>query len=217
MAVAEKPAFDLQQSLKIHHRCQPSSSKDQKQAAIGMIYLLTTLFSQFHDWRDLVKEKEQGDMETLLASELAADIEKKAISKMPQSSAPSLYFDRSVKKLLKMFPNTDPDKGLPSDAVSLLREQYGPNKLPAPPKPSALKMLWGQLTDFMVIILLAACIVEAGEQEFNSMAVLLVVIVLNTIIGFTQEWKASKTLEALMHLSTPQVYISYSEVLSMPF
>ncbi|KAG2183376.1 hypothetical protein INT43_006382 [Umbelopsis isabellina] len=212
MAVSEKPAFELQQSLKIHHRCQPSSSKDQKQAAIGMIYLLTTLFSQFHDWRDLVKEKEQGDMETLLASELAGDIEKKAITKMPQSSAPllpppSLYFDRSVKKLLKMFPNTDPEKGLPSDAVPLLREQYGPNKLPEPPKPSALKMLWSQLTDFMVLILLAACIVEAGEQEFNSMAVLLVVIVLNTIIGFTQEWKASKTLEALMHLSTPQATV----------
>ncbi|CAO3675276.1 unnamed protein product [Umbelopsis ramanniana] len=212
VAVGEKPAFDLQQSLKIHHRCQPSSTNEQKQAAIGMIYLLTTLFPQFHDWRDLVKEREQGDMEVLLASELAKDIEKKEVAKMPQPSAPllpppSLYFDRSVKKLLKMFPNTDPDKGLPSDVIPLLREQYGQNKLPEPPKPSALKMIWTQLTDFMVIILIIACIVEAAEQEFNSMAVLLVVIVLNTVIGFTQEWKASKTLEALMHLSTPQATV----------
>lgn len=177
-----------------------------------MIYLLTTLFPQFHDWRDLVKEREHGDMEVLLASDLAKDIEKKEVAKMPQPSAPllpppSLYFDRSVKKLLRMFPNTDSDKGLPSDVVPLLREQYGQNKLPEPPKPSALKMIWTQLTDFMVIILIIACIVEAAEQEFNSMAVLLVVIVLNTVIGFTQEWKASKTLEALMHLSTPQVKI----------
>ncbi|KAG2175188.1 hypothetical protein INT44_007676 [Umbelopsis vinacea] len=212
VAVGEKPAFDLQQSLKIHHRCQPSSTNEQKQAAIGMIHLLTTLFPQFHDWRDLVKEREQGDMEVLLSSELAKDIEKKEVAKMPQPSAPllpppSLYFDKSVKKLLKMFPNTDPDKGLPSDVVPMLREQYGQNKLPEPPKPSALKMIWTQLTDFMVIILIIACIVEAAEQEFNSMAVLLVVIVLNTVIGFTQEWKASKTLEALMHLSTPQATV----------
>jgi Ca2+-transporting ATPase len=221
VAVGEKPAYVLQQSLKIHHRCQPSSTSEQKQAAIGMVYLLTTLFSQFNDWRDLVKEREQSDMETLLSSELASDIEQKAISNMPQSSAPllpppSLYFDRSVKKLLKMFPNTDPDKGLPSDVVPLLREQYGSNKLPEPPKPSALKMIWAQLTDFMVIILIIACIIEAGEQEFNSMAVLLVVIVLNTVIGFTQEWKASKTLEALMHLSTPQVNIIFLAICICP-
>jgi Ca2+-transporting ATPase len=105
-----------------------------------------------------------------------------------------------------MYAHTDPQQGLPTRLVPSLREHYGGlNKLPDPPKPSALKMIWTQLTDFIVLILLAAAVVQAGQQEFNSMAVLLVVVVLNTIIGFSQEWKASKTLNALMNLAVPMV------------
>ncbi|KAI8333613.1 hypothetical protein BC941DRAFT_380062 [Chlamydoabsidia padenii] len=209
-AVKERDTFDLRQQLKIHHRCQPSSTDEQKRGAIAMIQLM----SQFSDWRDLIKENEQGDMETLLKSPLAAEITKQKHSKRPASSTPllppppRLYFDRSVEKILGMYAHTDPQQGLPSRLVPSLREHYGGlNKLPDPPKPSALKIIWTQLTDFIVLILLAAAVVQAGQQEFNSMAVLLVVVVLNTIIGGSQEWKASKTLNALMNLSVPMAQV----------
>ncbi|ORZ08400.1 hypothetical protein BCR42DRAFT_462924 [Absidia repens] len=218
-AVGKRDIFDLRQQLKIHHRCQPSSTDEQKRGAIAMIQLMSQ-FVQLSDWRDLIKENEQGDMDTLLKSSLAAEITKQKNSKMPPSPMlastpnlllpppPRLYFDRSVEKMLGMFAHTDPQKGLPSHLVPSLREHYGGlNKLPDPPKPSALKMVWTQLTDFIVLILLAAAVVQAGQQEFNSMAVLLVVVVLNTIIGFSQEWKASKTLNALMNLSVPMAQV----------
>ncbi|KAI8391393.1 uncharacterized protein BYT42DRAFT_556718 [Radiomyces spectabilis] len=213
--VGDQDAFDLRSQLKIHYRCRPSSSSKQKRGAIAMVQLLTTYFPQFSDWRDLVKENEQSDMETLLASPLAAEIAKEK-NKMPRpGSAPNLmlpppqalYFDRPVEKLLRMFPLTDPDRGLDEDHIPALRQQYGCNKLPDPPRPSALRMLWSQITDMMVLILLAAAIIEASERDFNSMIVLLIVIVLNTIIGFSQEWKASKTLNALMNLSVPQARV----------
>ena len=60
----------------------------------------------------------------------------------------------------------------------------------------------------MVLILMAATIVTAVEQDFKGMGVLLSVIVLNTLIGFTQEYKANKALEALQKLSVPKVRIS---------
>lgn len=48
-------------------------------------------------------------------------------------------------------------------------------------------MFWYQLANFRVIILMIAAVVEAAEKDFNSMVVLLAVIVLNTVIGFSQE------------------------------
>ncbi|KAI9305238.1 hypothetical protein BJ944DRAFT_239839 [Cunninghamella echinulata] len=214
-AVNNRDTFELRNHLKIHHRCRSYSTEEQKRGAIAMIQLLKS-FTNNTDWRDLVKESEHGDMETLLKTPLAADIEKQTNSKMPPPQyhpklhlppPPRLYFDRSVEKILAMYSYTDKEKGLSEKMVPSLREHYGINRLPDPPKPSAMRMLWTQLTDFIVLILLAAAIIQAGQKEFNSMAVLLIVVVLNTIIGFSQEWKASKTLNALMNLSVPQARV----------
>ncbi|CAO3636431.1 unnamed protein product [Cunninghamella blakesleeana] len=213
-AVNNRDTFELRNHLKIHHRCRSYSTEEQKRSAIAMIQLLKSFTN--NDWHDFVKESDHGDMEALLKTPLAIEIEQQTNSKMPPPQyhpklhlppPPRLYFDRSVDKILAMYSYTDKDKGLPNDIIPALREHYGINKLPDPPKPSALKMLYTQLTDFIILILLAAAVVEAGQREFNSMAVLLVVVVLNTIIGFSQEWKASKTLNALMNLSVPQARV----------
>lgn len=45
------------------------------------------------------------------------------------------------------------------------------------------------------------------SQDFKGMSVLLAVIFLNTVIGFTQEWKASRALDALMRLGVPQAHV----------
>ncbi|KAI8643707.1 hypothetical protein BD408DRAFT_385071 [Parasitella parasitica] len=220
LVTSEMDVSDLRRQLKIHYRCQPSSSTNrQKRGALAMVMLFARYFpNQFADWRDLTKESEHGDMERLLNSSLAQEVKASdEKSQMPALNNPladvilpppqALYFDRSVEKLLGMFSQTDKENGLPSDLIPALRNQYGTNQLPTPARPNAFKMLWEQLTDFMVLILIAAAIVEAAEKEFNSMIVLLIVVVLNTIIGFSQEWKASKTLNALMNLEVPQAAV----------
>ena len=57
----------------------------------------------------------------------------------------------------------------------------------------------------MIIILIAAAIAEIATGEINPFIVLMVVVVVNVVIGFTQELKASKALEALRTLSVPKV------------
>ncbi|KAI8349622.1 hypothetical protein EDC96DRAFT_519911 [Choanephora cucurbitarum] len=211
--ISELDVSQLRSQLKLHYRCQPSSSEDQKMSVIKVIFTLAHFFPhQYGDWHELIKESEQNDLERLLKSPLAEKFREG--NKQPMSPQElvlfppqALYFDRSVEKLLKMFTHTDPVRGLSSDMVPALRDHYGTNQLPKPPRPNALKMIWEQLTDFIVLILIAAAIVEAAEKEFNSMIVLLVVVVLNTVIGFSQEWKASKTLNALMNLSVPQAHV----------
>ncbi|KAL9537762.1 hypothetical protein MBANPS3_011488 [Mucor bainieri] len=204
------PVFELRDRLKIHYRCQSWSTLEQKRGAVTMVQLLTSSnYGGAYGWRDLIKKDEQDGMKELMDKQ-----QQSAMPKDPATSTPllllppqALYVDRSVEKLMRMYPSSRLDAGLPSTAIQDLHKHYGYNQLPDPPKPSALKMLWYQLTDFMVIILLIAAIVEAAEKDFNSMSVLIVVIVLNTIIGFSQEWKASKTLNALMNLAVPKARV----------
>jgi P-type Ca2+ transporter type 2C len=66
-------------------------------------------------------------------------------------------------------------------------------------------MILGQLTDFMIVILLVAAVIEAVISELRSSIVLLTVVVINVVIGFNQELKASRALEALVTLTVPHV------------
>ncbi|RIA93721.1 hypothetical protein C1645_690435 [Glomus cerebriforme] len=206
-AVGEKNISDLYNALKLHRRCRKDADPEIKQAAVAIIYMLTEWFPQFSDWHELVKDDEQSDVEKVI-KEFTDTIKK---PKMPPLQGvalppPSLYFDRDVTRLLKMFRTSLAD-GLSSTSIEGLLEHYGPNKLPEPPKPSIFMMILNQLKDFMVIILLTAAIVTAAEKDFKGMGVLLFVIVLNTIIGFTQEYKANKALEALQKLSVPKAQV----------
>ncbi|CAG8461817.1 11158_t:CDS:10 [Acaulospora colombiana] len=204
LAVGEKNVSDLYHALKLHRRCRKDADQEVKRAAARIIRMLTEWFPHFSDWRELVKDDEQGDVEKVIK-----EFEKSESPSMPPRVAlppPSLYFDRDVTRLLKMF-RTSLSDGLSTSSVQLLFDHYGPNKIPEPPKPSILNMILNQLKDFMVLILLAATVVTAAESDFKGMSVLLVVIVLNTIIGFTQEYKATKALEALQKLSVPKAKV----------
>lgn len=102
---------------------------------------------------------------------------------------------------------TNLSTGLPNSVVPDLLENYGHNHLPTPPKPSVLKMLLTQILDFMVIILIIVAIVEVAMGDPDPAYVLTVVIVLNVVIGFSQEYQANKALEALSSLSVPKVRV----------
>jgi len=94
-----------------------------------------------------------------------------------------------------------------SDAAGRLRER-GPNELKREKKESLLALFLNQFKDFLIIVLIAAAIVaflvavEEGEEPIDSI-VISVVVVLNAIIGFVQEYRAEKSLEALKRMVSP--------------
>ncbi|KAF9100960.1 P-type ATPase, partial [Mortierella sp. GBA35] len=202
-AVGEKSVSDLRHALKLDVRCGSGSTEQQQQAAVALIALLTTIYPQFSDWRELVKHEAQSEVQKCM--KLHADFVK--AEKMPELGglilAPqALCFDRRIKRCLKMF-RTSLETGLPSEAIPALQEHYGRNILPQAPRESIAKMIFHQFTDFMILLLLAVAILMAATAEYISMVVLLIVVVLNAIIGFTQEYKAGKALDALSKLSIP--------------
>ncbi|KAJ3030919.1 UNVERIFIED_CONTAM: P-type ATPase [Siphonaria sp. JEL0065] len=210
-AVGTMSATDLRQSLNIHRRCQPYSTKEQREDAAAILNLLTTRFVQFEDWRELVRADEQDDAEELIKEYAPRFKDAEGAPIMPPVDEdlfppPALYFDKNSEKLAHMF-GSDIRTGLPSAKVTLHQAHYGPNTLPAPPKPSVFKMLWAQLTDFMIIILIVAAIAEFSMGDPDPAIVLLVVVVLNVVIGFSQEWRANRALEALLTLSVPKATV----------
>ncbi|KAF9962506.1 P-type ATPase [Mortierella alpina] len=214
-AVGEKPVSDLRHALKLDVRCGPGSTVQEQQSAVALIALLTTYYPQFSDWKELVKSEGQSAVQKCMREH--ADFVK--AEKMPEMGgvilAPqALCFDRRIKRCLKMY-RTSLETGLPSEAIPALQEHYGKNILPEPPRTSILKMLWTQFTDFMILLLLAVAILMGATHEYISMAVLLIVVVLNAIIGFTQEYKAGKALDALTKLSVPMAQVLRDGATSM--
>ena len=100
------------------------------------------------------------------------------------------------------------EEGL-SDAEAAKRlNEYGKNTLRQKPPKSIGKMIWQQLTDVMVIILLIAAAFSLvmyfiEDEGLAECIVILVVIALNATIGVVQEKKAANALEALKNMTAP--------------
>ena len=100
----------------------------------------------------------------------------------------------------------NPAHGLTALQVSKRLAQYGPNSLPSGPKLSPWKLLIGQFKDVLILVLIAAATVSLGLSLFEheglpTEALLIYGIVLAiAIVGFTNEYKAEKTVEALKKL-----------------
>lgn len=86
-------------------------------------------------------------------------------------------------------------------------ETYGENLLKGGAGVSAWRVLVGQLANALTIVLLAALALSFGVQDFIEGAVIAAVIVLNTTVGFFQEYRAEKTMESLRQLSSPTALV----------
>lgn len=89
--------------------------------------------------------------------------------------------------------------GLSTAEVAFKQDQFGANVLPEKPKPSNLALLGSQLKSPLIYILLVAGLVTVLIGHFSDAAIILLAVVLNTILGFVQERKASDALYALKH------------------
>ncbi|MBR7038095.1 MAG: ATPase, partial [Oscillospiraceae bacterium] len=89
-----------------------------------------------------------------------------------------------------------------TQAEALLRE-HGPNTLAQTKPPGPLRIFFRQFKDAMVLILLAATGVSAALGEWTDAVTILVIVLLDAVLGFVQEYRTERTLEALRSMTTP--------------
>ncbi len=103
--------------------------------------------------------------------------------------------------------NTDYDNGLSSKEVKERLQNFGLNELQEAQKPNMLLVFLEQFKDFMVLVLLAATLVSGLLGEYIDAIAIIAIVVINALLGFFQERKAEKSLQALKELSAPQVMV----------
>lgn len=103
--------------------------------------------------------------------------------------------------------NTDVSTGLTDDDVKKRRSQYGKNELEEGEKQSALLLFFSQFKDFMVLVLLAATLISGLLGEYIDAVAIIAIVIINGLLGFFQERKAERSLQALKELSAPQVSV----------
>jgi Ca2+-transporting ATPase len=100
-----------------------------------------------------------------------------------------------------------PEQGLTEAQASERLTRYGANVLPEGRKRGPFAMFLGQFKDFMILILIAAAIVSGLLGDVVDSLVILIIVVLNAVIGFVQEYRADRALAALQRLASPRAKV----------
>ncbi|HET7896976.1 MAG TPA: HAD-IC family P-type ATPase, partial [Flavisolibacter sp.] len=98
---------------------------------------------------------------------------------------------------------SSPD-GLTADAILALRQKHGLNLLAEKKKTPAWVHFINQFKDMMILILIAAAIISGIVGDSTDTIVILIIVFLNAIVGFVQEYRAEKAMDALKKLAAPQ-------------
>lgn len=97
--------------------------------------------------------------------------------------------------------------GLRTEDAMLKLAEYGPNELQEKKKKPAWVLFLQQFKDFMILVLLAAAIIAGIAGDLTDTIIILIIVVLNAIVGFVQEYRAEKAMEALKRIAALQAQV----------
>lgn len=104
----------------------------------------------------------------------------------------------------KVFQETgSSSKGLNAEGVETSREKHGKNELEdAKSTPPFIQFL-NQFKSFMIIVLIIAAIISGIVGDSTDTIIILIIVFLNATIGFIQEYRAEKAMNALKQMAAP--------------
>ena len=84
---------------------------------------------------------------------------------------------------------------------------YGPNRLPEPPRRSTLMRFLLQFHNILIYVLLGSTVITAFLDHWVDTFVILAVVIANAVIGFIQEGKAEKAMDAIRQMLAPHASV----------
>ena len=95
------------------------------------------------------------------------------------------------------------ERGLSWEEASQRLSRHGLNVLAERSRRTALGLLVGQFKDFMILVLLAAAVISGLIGDFKDTIAIVAIVALNAAIGFVQEYRAERAIEALKAMAAP--------------
>lgn len=116
------------------------------------------------------------------------------------------YYSKSIETIEQSF-QTSKEEGLNKQTLLKHKETYGENVLQEKAGKTLWQMIFEQISDFMIIILIVAAVLSIVAHEVVDGVVILGIVVLNAVLGITQERKASNALAALKSMAAPKAKV----------
>ena len=105
------------------------------------------------------------------------------------------------------WSQTDAQTGLSTAAAADRLKEYGENVLETVAAHSPWKLFLLQFADLMIGLLAVAAVISAAIGEWADSVLIAVIVIANAVIGFLQEWRAEKAVEALKKLAQPNAQL----------
>lgn len=120
------------------------------------------------------------------------------------------YYNLDIDKVLKELNSSK--NGLSEVEVSKRLEKYGQNKLVETKKKSSFSKFIDQFRDLMIIFLIISAVVSfvislIEKEPFTDSIIIIAIVILNAILGFLQERKADKAIDALKKMQVKRVRV----------
>ncbi len=111
------------------------------------------------------------------------------------------WFSMTAAEVLEKLGTSE--KGLSRDEAARRLLHYGPNTLQEQKKISPWEIFFGQFKNFLIILLIIATVISLFLGETLDAIVIFAIVVASALLGFYQEFRAEKAMEALKAMSSP--------------
>ncbi|WP_026965860.1 cation-translocating P-type ATPase [Algoriphagus terrigena] len=115
------------------------------------------------------------------------------------------FYQQPIEELFKTIDSQK--QGLTDSEAEKRIKEFGPNALQEKKKKPAWVLFLAQFKDFMILILAAAAVISGVVGDLTDTIIILVIIVLNAVLGFVQEYRAEKAMESLKKLTETQTKV----------
>jgi len=91
--------------------------------------------------------------------------------------------------------------GLSADEARKRLDEHGPNVIREERKKGPFMVFLDQFRDFMILVLIVAAVISGIVGEFSDAIAIILIVILNAVIGFIQEYRAEKAMTALKKMA----------------
>jgi P-type Ca2+ transporter type 2C len=135
-------------------------------------------------------------------------LENKKTANMPQETLllPKDWHVLKVEDVLKEL-DVEKNEGMTQQAAQTRLSKYGLNELKKEKGKSPIKLFLSQFTNVLMVILLAAIALSIAVGEAIDATIILIIVLASAILGFTQEYRSEKAVEALKKMTAPTTLV----------